>query len=57
MQELVLKELLKEKAEKSKMKGLNYNELEMQEYLESNNINVKQKQLLFKIRTRIRLVV
>ena len=45
--------VMKEKKGKSKMKDLSYSELKMQEYLVSNELTRTEKQLLFKIRTRM----
>ena len=51
--ELTLCILLKMKANHTKMKNLNYSELEMQKYLRDEKISVKQARILFKFRTRM----
>ena len=50
---LAFSDLMKEKEGKSKMKDLTYSELKMQDYLVSNELTRSEKQLLFKIRTRM----
>ena len=45
--------LLKEKESRSKMSKIKYSELNIQSYLISGNINLRKKQLLFKLRTRM----
>ena len=44
---------MKDKESKSKMKNLQYNKLEMQEYLVTDKLNSQQKKLIYKIRTRM----
>ena len=51
--ELAFTDLMKEKAEKSKMKNLSYDKLAMQEYLTTDILNSQQKKLIYKIRTRM----
>ena len=51
--ELAFTDLMKEKAEKSKMKNLVYDKLTMQEYLTTDILNSQQKKLIYKIRTRM----
>ena len=45
--------LMKEKQSKSKMTNLNYNELKIKQYLISSKLNLRKKQMLFKLRTRM----
>ena len=44
---------MKEKQSKSKMTNLNYNELKIKQYLISSKLNLRKKQMLFKLRTRM----
>ena len=50
---LALNYLESEKRNKSKIKLLEFPKLELQKYLKTNNIGIRQKKLLFKIRTRM----
>ena len=45
--------LQKKKEPKSKMSKIKYHELNIQQYLISSDINLRRKQLLFKLRTRM----
>ena len=47
------KYLLNEKATRSKITKIEYTELKIQPYLMSVKINIRKKQLLFKLRTRM----
>ena len=51
--ELALVCLQEKKESHSKMKNLQYNNLEMQKYLKNDMINVNQAKTLFKVRTRM----
>ena len=46
-------ELIKIKEKHSKMKNVNYKNLSLQPYLSDSRFSLKQKQLLFKLRTRM----
>ena len=48
-----LKYLNDKKSEKSKLKDLFYDELKMQDYLKSSNLQISEKKLLFQLRTRM----
>ena len=48
-----LDDLNLEKEERSKIRNINYDILNLQEYLNSPDINIRRKKLLFKIRTRM----
>ena len=50
---LAFSDLMREKEGKSKMRDLTYTELKMQDYLVSNELTRTEKQLLFKIRTKM----
>ena len=50
---LAFKTLLKEKDDKTKIKNLKYDKLEIQEYLTTDKINIAQKKLVYKIKTRM----
>ena len=45
--------LMEEKVNKSKLKDLNYEKLEMQNYLGINNLETSEKKFLFLMRTRM----
>ena len=45
--------LIEEKNKKSKVKVLNYDRLEIQNYLECSQLNTTEKKLLFQLRTRM----
>ena len=51
--QVAFQSLLKEKETKSKIKNIKYQSLKIQNYLMSNQISLRQKKLIFKLRTRM----
>ena len=51
--ELALQKLLDKKESHSKLNNLSYSEICMQSYLLREDLNIRQKRLLFKMRTRM----